>query len=211
VEGGWSRSIFRLTRWLHVYLSMLGLAVILFFGVTGITLNHPDWFGGAAPSTRSSEGQVEVAWLDADAPGVDPNSADAATLAVDKLQVVESLRNTHGIHGAVGDFTIDDRECVVMFKGPGYSADAFIDRESGKYTLTETRLGWVAVINDLHKGRDTGRTWSIVIDVSAVLTTIAALSGLFLLCYVNRRWTFAISTALLGTAAAVLLFLFGVP
>ena len=29
-------------RWLHIYLSMFGLAAVLFFSVTGITLNHPN-------------------------------------------------------------------------------------------------------------------------------------------------------------------------
>ena len=210
-DQSWHRPIVRVTRWLHVYLSMLGLAVIVFFSVTGITLNHPDWFGSAAAASRSDEGQVDVTWVDVDAPGVDSTSPEAGTLAVDKLAVVEHLRSAHGIRGAVSDFTIDERECVVIFKGPGYSADAFIDRTTGQYTLTETMLGWVAVINDLHKGRDTGRIWSLVIDVSAFLTAIASLTGLILLCYAHRRWSLGISTAILGTAVAVFLFLFGVP
>ena len=39
----------KVTLWLHIYVSMLGLAAVLFFSVTGLTLNHPDWFfaGGA--------------------------------------------------------------------------------------------------------------------------------------------------------------------
>ena len=40
-------------RWLHVYLSMISLAVVLFFSVTGITLNHPDWFFDAAKGRRA--------------------------------------------------------------------------------------------------------------------------------------------------------------
>ena len=31
-------------RWLHIYLSMLGFTALIFFSVTGITLNHADWF-----------------------------------------------------------------------------------------------------------------------------------------------------------------------
>ena len=52
----------------------------------------------------------------------------------------------------------------MSFKGPGYAADAFIDRESGHYKLTPIDHGFIAVINDLHKGRDTGPVWSVVID-----------------------------------------------
>ena len=46
----------RLMRWLHIYLSMFSLAVVLFFSVTGITLNHPDWFYSAAERTDRGRG-----------------------------------------------------------------------------------------------------------------------------------------------------------
>ena len=42
---------------------MISLAVVLFFSVTGITLNHPDWFFSAAESTRENEGEISPAWL----------------------------------------------------------------------------------------------------------------------------------------------------
>ena len=45
-------------RWLHIYLSMFGLAALLFFAVTGVTLNHPDWvFGGPRPGGGGKKGQ----------------------------------------------------------------------------------------------------------------------------------------------------------
>ena len=44
-------------RWLHIYLSMFGLAAVLFFSVTGITLNHPDWFFGEAERRVEAEGR----------------------------------------------------------------------------------------------------------------------------------------------------------
>jgi hypothetical protein len=30
-------------RWLHIYTSMVSLVAVLFFALTGVTLNHPDW------------------------------------------------------------------------------------------------------------------------------------------------------------------------
>ena len=86
-----------------------------------------------------------------------------------KLEVVEDLRKAHGIRGALTDFRVDDAECMVTFKGPGYAADAFIDRDSGQYTLTQSFHGFIAMLNDLHKGRDTGLAWSVLIDVSAIV------------------------------------------
>jgi hypothetical protein len=106
---------------------------------------------------------------------------------------------------------VDEGECVISFKGPGYAADAFIDRESGHYRLTETYHGFIAVINDLHKGRDTGPVWSILIDFSAVLMTLISLTGLVLLFYLKLRRVPGLVVALAGTILAVLLYRLGVP
>jgi len=106
---------------------------------------------------------------------------------------------------------VDENECLVSFKGPGYAADAFIDRESGRYRLTESYHGLIAVLNDLHKGRDSGAVWSVLIDVSAVLMTAISLTGLVLLFYLKLRRIPGVIVALVGTALVVVLFRFGVP
>jgi len=136
--------------------------------------------------------------------------ADAAR-AVNKLEVIEHLRTTHGIRGALVEFRTDERECMVTFKGAGYAADAFIDRSSGRYDLTETAHGFVAIINDLHKGRDTGKVWSVLIDASAVLMTCVSLTGLVLLFYIKRRRISGLLTALVGTVVVVAVFWLWVP
>jgi uncharacterized protein len=182
-------------RWLHIYLSMLGLFALLFFSATGITLNHPDWFSGGAARSTEAEGAIRPDWL-----------KDVA-----KLEVVEHLRKAHAIRGAVAEFTVDDTECMVAFKGPGYSADVFIDRSTGKYRLTETAHGLVAIVNDLHKGRDTGAIWSIVIDASAILLILASLSGLVLLFYIKRRRISGTVVGILGMLILVAIVYLLVP
>ena len=47
-------------------------------------------------------------------------AASSLTGSVDKLQVVEYLRANAGIHGALADSGIDNQQCEVVFKGPGY-------------------------------------------------------------------------------------------
>ena len=81
------------------------------------------------------------------------------------------------LQGAVNDFRIEDNELSISFKGPGYAADVLVDRATGRYELTETRMGWIAVLNDLHKGRDAGKGWARLIDVSAVLMTVVSITG----------------------------------
>jgi hypothetical protein len=190
---------------------MFSLAVVLFFSVTGLTLNHPDWFFGGAQRSVQAEGRVDRQWLHLEAPKTIPGEDTDLSSQVAKLNVVEHLRKTHGIRGALADFRVDEQECVVTFKGPGHEADAFIDRETGRYNLTQTYHGVIAVINDLHKGRDTGPAWSVVIDISAVLMTFVALTGLVLLFYLKLRRVPGVVVILIGTIVVAAVFLLGVP
>ena len=194
-----------LLRWLHIYVSMLGFAVILFFSVTGITLNHPALFGVGDETTREYAGTLEQRVL------LGASIQNAVTShnsgsGIDRLGVVESLRNAHAVRGAVADFREDEEECAVSFRGPGYSADAIIDITTGKYDLTITQSGLVAVINDLHKGRDTGRAWSIVIDVSAALMAFSAITGLLLLLYLKKRRTAGFIVASVGALLTMAIY-----
>jgi hypothetical protein len=170
----WKRRVAKYSRWLHIYISMFSCLVVLFFAATGITLNRPEWFASAEKVTEAS------GTLAGDL--VNPDYGE-----VDKLAVAEFLRAAHHLGGAVSDFRIDDVEIATTFKGPGYSADVFVDRATGKYQVTETRLGLVAVANDLHKGRDSGASWKALIDASAIFLTFVSLSGLVLLYFVHKH------------------------
>lgn len=169
----WKRRLAKYSRWLHIYGSMTSFVIVFFFAITGWTLNHADRFSGHERRTRAT-GTLDPALTHA---GSDPA----------KLEIVEALRRAHHVGGALSDFRIDDDQLSVAFKGPGYIADALIDRGTGHYELTESRLGLVAIANDLHKGRDTGDVWKAVIDVSAGLLTFISLTGLALLYYIHKH------------------------
>lgn len=184
----WKRQLMIVSRWLHIYLSMASFAIVFFFAITGLTLNHADWFE-KQQHTIQLHGNIDPKFLAKD---------------VAKLEIVEYLRNTHGIHGAVKDFRIEDTDCSVSFKGPGYAADVLIDRATGRYELTETRMGVFAILNDLHKGRDTGKAWAWVIDLSAVLMTLVSFTGLLLIFFLQKK---RFSGLLVAAAGALLCYL----
>ena len=187
------------SRWLHIYLSMVSFAIVLFFAVTGLTLNHTEWFGNTEKTTRLT-GQMTHEWLRP------ANNAEPA-----KLEIVEHLRNSSKLHGAVSDFRVDDTQISVSFKAPGYMADAVIDRDTNRYDVIEVRNGFIAVVNDLHKGRDAGKVWSWMIDASAVLLTLVSLSGLLLLFFVYKRRTSGLILAAAGGLLCYLVYLRFVP
>ncbi|RXK60427.1 peptidase [Lacibacter luteus] len=180
------RNIAQTSRWLHIYLSMVSFVIVLFFSVTGLTLNHADYFAGELKTT-TEKGKLNVAWV---------NASD--TLRIAKLEVVEYLRKTNNVKGELSEFRIDDAECSLSFKGPGYGADVFIDRSTGEYELSLMRAGAVAVLNDLHKGRDSGKAWAWVIDASAVLMTLVSLTGLILILYIKRKRVSGLTWAVIG-------------
>lgn len=178
------------SRWLHIYLSMFSFAVLLFFAVTGLTLNHAGWFDGQE-RTSEFKGKIDPKWVAKD---------------VAKLEIVEFLRNTHRITGALHDFRVDDSQCSVSFKGPGYAADATIDRATGAYEMSETRLGFWAVLNDLHKGRDTGKVWSAVIDIAAGLMTLVSITGFVLIFFLLKRRTSGLMIFAAGIVVVALFY-----
>jgi hypothetical protein len=188
-----NRKMAMLMRWLHIYLSMISFAIVFFFAVTGLTLNHADKFVKNHATTE--KGKMNAAWT---------NSPD--TSRIDKLHIVEYLRETHHIRATVGDLWIDENEIRVPFRGPAFAADAVINRDKGTYELTSTSAGFVGFINALHQGRDTSQVWSVVIDVAAVLLTLVSLTGMVLLLYLKKRRFSGLLVAAMGLLLAYFMY-----
>ncbi len=188
-----------LIRWLHIYASLIGLMTVLFFGATGLTLNHPQWFDTGYQAVREDTGKIEKSLI----------AGDAAETK--KLEIVEFLRAQHGIHAALKDFQVDEYQLNVSFAGPAYTADISIDRETAEYQFNELRLGFTAIINDLHKGRDSGPAWSLFIDVSAVLLVFIAITGTLLLIWLKRLWKSGVWSMIGGVVFLSLLAWWVVP
>ena len=198
----WSSRFAALLRWIHIYISMLGFAALMFFGFTGLTLNHPTWFGASEVVITDEQGELPEALL---------ANSEGAEQTIDKLGIAEWLRAEHHLSGRVTEFSADEFELFVVFKGPAYSVDVFVDRTSRKYTLTESRAGIVAALNDLHRGRDSGEGWAWLIDVSAIVTLLMSVSGFALIFYIRRRRTTGLLAALAGTIALVVVWFAFVP
>ena len=190
-----NRQFAMVSRWMHIYVSMLSFAIVLFFAITGITLNHPDKFA-YQQTTKQFKGNLPLEWV---------NRLD--TTKINKLAIVEFFRNKFQVKSPVSDFRIEDNQCSISFKGPGYAADAFVSRESGNYELSIVSAGFVGLINDLHKGRDTGSKWAWVIDVSAIFMIIVSLTGLILLLYIKKKKWYGLVVALAGFILFYLIYI----
>jgi uncharacterized protein len=190
-----NRRFLSLCRTLHVYLTMLGLGVMLFFGVTGFTVNHEDWFGATRPMVTDSSGQTPVELL---AKG-------------DGLRIVEHLRATFHVTGAMTDFADEGEKFSISFKDPGQLWEIEIEKATGKTSIHNEAYNFAAIINNLHRGRYAGPAWSWIIDISACFIVLACLTGIVLWLALPQRRKFGVRALLLGTVGVLLIYHFLIP
>jgi len=187
----------RWTRWIHVYVSMLALVLMLFFGLSGITLNHPGWTFGYHAPTEALTGQLTDRWL---APDGSP----------DLLRISEFIRSEHHVTGRVEDFGTDATSAYITYRGPGYAADLSFDPSSGAYALTIDQQGWIGILNDLHRGRAVGSSWFWVIDAAGVFLVVLSVAGIGLQLFIKRRRRVALGVGLVGLVVVAVLVMIAV-
>ncbi|GGZ96887.1 peptidase [Arenicella chitinivorans] len=196
-----AKRVFKIARWLHIYLSTTALAIVLFFSVTGFTLNHANWFSGAAKTgidTYTLPDEISSALSD---PAVFPTAL-----------VTEYLRREHGLsHPRSIDHDLELGEVSLDFPLPaGYAfvsilvPDQIIEIEHQSGNL------WV-LMNDLHKGRHTGAAWSTFIDFSAVIMTLLAVAGILILFQLKKYRNWGLALTIIGVLTPLIWYLLFVP
>ncbi len=183
----WQKSM----RWLHVYTSMIAFAIILFFGVTGLLLNHPSWLFGDEVTVTSIEGTLPASVRDEGGDGVE------------FLAVSEFVRSKYDIAGEVTNFDQVADEGSINYSGPGYGATVRFDVPSLEFELTVREEGFVNAMRDLHSGSDTGSVWNLAIDISAGFLVFVAVTGLGIQIFLRKRRRRALAWMAGGTIATV--------
>ncbi|HEY3337827.1 MAG TPA: PepSY-associated TM helix domain-containing protein [Propionicimonas sp.] len=181
----------KLTRVLHSWLSMASLLVVLFFSLTGLTLNHQDWTFGQSPTVTKTSGELPSG---ATTPGA-PNY----------LVISEYLRAQQGATGEITDYGAEGDTGRISYAGPGYTGNATFSVSTGAFTMESTRYGLVAIANDLHKGRHTSTAWSWTIDVAAIGLALVSITGLLLGLIIQRRRRSALVLLCAGVVVGIAL------
>lgn len=158
-------------HWISSGLCLIGM---ILFAVTGITLNHASQIE-AAPGVVMRTGQLPQIMV-----------ANLKTHPASSKQPVPGetgawLRREIGVNVQDRETEWSAREIYVALPRPGGDAWLSIDRDNGAVAYEVTDRGWIAYLNDLHKGRHTGTAWSWFLDLFAVAAMIFCLTGLLLL------------------------------
>ncbi len=157
-------------HWISAAVCLIGM---LAFAITGITLNHASKIETKPAVTTRNAQMPEVLLAQV------KNEKGAA-----KRPLPLALRAWVGAKLGV---QVDDRdaewsqEIYVSLPRPGGDAWISIDLDTGEARYEVTDRGWIAYLNDLHKGRHTGTAWSWFIDIFSVACVVFCITGLVLL------------------------------
>ena len=163
-------------HWISAAVSLIGL---LLFAVTGITLNHAAQIP-AEPVTVEQAGTLPAPLL-ARLSAFPAETTDPAPDAIARW-----ASETFSVQIAGRPTETTPEELYIALAEPGGDGWLTIDRATGEALRERTTRGWVAYLNDLHKGRNTGPVWYWFIDVFAVACIVFAVTG-FGLTWLHAR------------------------
>ncbi|MEM7363683.1 MAG: PepSY-associated TM helix domain-containing protein [Pseudomonadota bacterium] len=187
------------SRWLHLYISTMLFTTLLFFAVTGITLNN-NWYG-----SDNNEGERDLVIPAELLAGLHnaswaPNT-DALAYQID---IITGLGEPDRI-----ELFQEYEEVVLEYRLPAGQAVATVN--PGRAWLEYETGSLLAIANALHKSRDGGAVWSWFVDIAAVGMVLFAITGITILFQNRRRRSSALISVALGTLTPVMIYLTFVP
>ena len=182
-------------HWISSAVCLIGM---LLFAVTGITLNH----------AASIESRAQVQQIEAQVPDAILNQLRAAA---NNEQLPKSFQRwyqgqTEQSIASYKQLEWSDFELYVAMPKAGGDRWFTVTLDTGEFYQEATDRGWIAYLNDLHKGRNTGMWWSMFIDLFSVACIVFSITGLLLLKRYakGRKSTWPLVLAGLGIPALVL-------
>jgi hypothetical protein len=191
----WKINLYRQCRLWHGWLSAFAFIALMFFSATGLLLNHPEWFADADAPARDSHAQL--------------NPADLKGKSLTALGEILTSRKL--VHGAYASGDIDEDLALLRFEGVRGNSSVSLDLASGKADIEYRKAGALTVLNDLHRGKNAGKAWQWLIDLSAGLFLVMSLLGYLLFFSMRHKLPQALFLTLGSVAVLILLFLLFVP
>lgn len=198
------RALYSTSRALHIYISTALFFLLILFCVSGIVLNHIDWL-----KNDKSNGQV-TATIPAEL--VTKANAQLDTLPTLYPEIEAFLAKQYSLTKVKSiEWEKEDALVMIDYPLPAGFAYAELDFTTGELNLDYQTGGFLSLIGDLHKGRYTGEVWSWVIDISAVLMIIFAITGMIILFQNRKKRNLGVLITLLGVATPLVIYLCWVP
>lgn len=196
-----AKRLFSFFRWLHIYLSTATFSLLIFFSVSGFTLNHTEWFD--SDGHQGIEKNIIPQELQS-------TLSNQTTLPISSITAY--IRTEYGLQQPKSvDMDMEMGEITLDYPIPSGYVFITLFIESGEMDVEYQTGTLISLLNDLHKGRHSGNTWSLVIDISAWIIIFFSIAGLIILLQHRKRRLSGLLTVLAGTLSPVLIYLLWVP
>jgi hypothetical protein len=184
-----SGAFYRLCRLLHGYLSAFAFIALFFFSITGLLLDHPTWL-----AREPAETTVHLALPKADI-------ARAMAMPEPAEVLAGAVAQRTPLIGRFKSGEAQGGEAFIQFQGARGASTVTVDTDSGAAEVVNKPSSLLTVLNDLHRGKNSGAAWRGVIDLTALVVMVLSVLGYVL--FFSLR--FRLKTSLLITAASLVI------
>jgi hypothetical protein len=195
-KGSLKGEVYRQARLWHGWLSALAFLALIFFSATGLLLNHPEWL---KTETQAKPSEVKLT-LSAD------ELAKARAAADPGPAIAQAVGRETKLLGAYQSGEVIDGEAQLRTEGVNGASDILVDMQTGKAEVSTERARLVTTLNDLHRGKNAGAAWKLIIDASAIVVLALSLIGYVL--FFSLRFRLRTGLILTGISLAALLAVF---
>lgn len=185
------RDFYRHSRYVHGWLSAFAFLTLLFFSVTGLLLNHPEWF---EPAKTEETTKLILPESVLKSIKQQENPSDA---------ILNYVRQQQKVVGRYQSSEVMDNEVMIRLESPAGATDIWVMADTGETEITQKPASTVSMLNDLHRGKNSGSAWSWLIDISAIVVIALSLVGYILFLSIKTR----LVTHLVLTAASLALII----
>ena len=185
------RDFYRHSRYVHGWLSAFAFLTLLFFSVTGLLLNHPEWF---EPTKTEETTQLILPESVLKSIKQQENPSDT---------ILNYVRQQQNVVGRYQSSEVMDNEVMIRLESPAGATDIWVMADTGETEITQKPASTVSMLNDLHRGKNSGLAWSWLIDISAIIVIALSLVGYILFLSIKTR----LVTHLVLTAASLALII----
>ena len=185
------RDFYRHSRYVHGWLSAFAFLTLLFFSVTGLLLNHPEWF---EPAKTEETTQLILPESVLKSIKQQENPSDT---------ILNYVRQQQNVVGRYQSSEVMDNEVMIRLESPAGATDIWVMADTGETEITQKPASTVSMLNDLHRGKNSGLAWSWLIDISAIIVIALSLVGYILFLSIKTR----LVTHLMLTAVSLALII----
>ena len=169
------RDFYRHARYVHGWLSAFAFITLLFFSVTGLLLNHPEWFE-PAKTEETTKLTLPASVLKSIEQQENPSDT-----------ILNYVRQQQNLVGRYQSSEVMDNEVMIRLESPAGATDIFVTTDTGETEITQKPASTVSMLNDLHRGKNSGLAWSWLIDISAIIYIVLSLVGYILFLSIKTR------------------------